>query len=168
MFVNKGKRDILIFPKFDNIDKIQEIRDKYDRLSSLVPPHITLVFPFYDEISNTELIDKLLILLKNFSAFDVTFNGLSFLEDNYIFLNCTDGAQNLISLHDKIYKEILPSHFKSSIIYTPHITLGQSCNKSEFKHFNYVFRTLVDEISVELIGENEESIIIDNIKLHIN
>lgn len=41
-------------------------------------------------------------------------------------------------------------------------------NEGEFKHFNYVSRTLVDEISVELIGENEESIIIDNIKLHIN
>lgn len=25
-YINKGKRDILIIPKFNNIDKIQEIR----------------------------------------------------------------------------------------------------------------------------------------------
>lgn len=46
MFDNIGKRDILIFPKFNNIDKIQEVRNKYDKLANLIPPHITLAFPF--------------------------------------------------------------------------------------------------------------------------
>lgn len=36
MYNNIGKRDILIFPKFDNIDIINEIRNKYDRLANLV------------------------------------------------------------------------------------------------------------------------------------
>ena len=31
-YINKGKRDILIFPKFNNINKIQSIREKYDEL----------------------------------------------------------------------------------------------------------------------------------------
>ena len=52
---NKGKRDILIFPKFDNIELIKNIRKKYDPLYSLIMPHITLVFPFSDNISNQEL-----------------------------------------------------------------------------------------------------------------
>ena len=34
-YINKGKRDILIFPKFKNIDKIQEIRKKYDELAEI-------------------------------------------------------------------------------------------------------------------------------------
>ena len=46
MYINKGKRDILIFPKFKNINKIQELRNKYDPLANLIAPHITIVFPF--------------------------------------------------------------------------------------------------------------------------
>lgn len=165
MFVNKGKRDILIFPNFEDIGKIQEIRNKYDKLASLVPPHITLAFPFTDEISNTELIEKLSNLLKNFSPFDTTFSGISLSNDNYIFLNCIKGTENIIKLHDEIYKKILTNHKKKSITYVPHITLGQASNIDEFKNFDYKFTTLIDEISIELIGENEESIIIKNLKL---
>ena len=59
MYNNIGKRDILIFPKFDNMQIIDKIRNKYDRLSNLVAPHITLAFPFNDKISNEDLISKL-------------------------------------------------------------------------------------------------------------
>ena len=59
MYINKGKRDILIFPKFKNINKIQELRNKYDPLANLIAPHITIVFPFSDNISNEELIKRL-------------------------------------------------------------------------------------------------------------
>ena len=31
-YINKGKRDILIIPKFNNVNKIQIIREKYDEL----------------------------------------------------------------------------------------------------------------------------------------
>ena len=54
-YINKGKRDILIFPQFDNIDKIQNIRNKYDELSQILPPHITLVFPFEIDLKNDDL-----------------------------------------------------------------------------------------------------------------
>ena len=48
-------RTIMIFPEFDNIDIIDEIREKYDPLSELVRPHITIVFPFEMDITNEEL-----------------------------------------------------------------------------------------------------------------
>jgi 2'-5' RNA ligase len=166
MFVNKGKRDILIFPKFDNISKIQEIRNKYDELASLVSPHITVVFPFIDNMSDEELIEQLSTLLKERSSFCVTFKGISLSDDNYIFLNCTKGNDIIINLHDEIYKKILPNHLKKSIPYVPHITLGQFTDIDGLSYFDdYEFTTIIDEISVELIGDNEESIIIKNIKL---
>lgn len=84
MFINKGKRDILIFPKFENINRIQEYRNKYDPLTNLIAPHITL---------------------------------------------------------------------------------GKANNIQELDSFDYEFTTVVDEISIELIGEHEESIIIKKIKL---
>ena len=54
-YINKGKRDILIFPKFNNINKIQSIREKYDELFNVIMPHITLAFPFDSNISNEQL-----------------------------------------------------------------------------------------------------------------
>ena len=59
---NIGKRDILIFPKFENIDLIQDIRNKFDPLANIIAPHITLAFPFLDNMSNEELIIKLYII----------------------------------------------------------------------------------------------------------
>ena len=165
MYANKGKRDILIFPKFKNIDKLQELRNKYDPLVNLIAPHITIAFPFSDNISNEELIKKLAKLLKNFKSFSVIFKGISLSDDNYIFLNCIQGYQEIIQLHDKIYEQILPSHFKKSIKYIPHITLGKTNNIEDLSLFEYEFKTTIDEISIELIGEHEESIIIKNIKL---
>lgn len=166
MYNNKGKRDILIFPKFDNMNLIQEVRNKYDRLSNLVALHITLAFPFEDEMSNEELISKLSELLKDYAPFQVTFKGVSITDDNYIFLNCIEGAETIYKLNNEIYEKIIPTHFKKEIKYIPHITLGQADNIEEFKDFDYQFTTIVDEVSIEFIGENEESIIIGNIKLY--
>ena len=59
----------------------------------------------------------------------------------------------------------MPSHFKKSIKYVPHITLGQANNIEDLDLFECEFETIVDELSVELVGEHEESIIIKNIKL---
>ena len=165
MYNNIGKRDILIFPKFDNMKIIDKIRNKYDRLSNLVSPHITLAFPFKDEINNEDLISKLSVLLKNYSPFEVNFKGVSLSNDKYILLNCVKGNNEILKLHDDIYEKIIPSHFKKSIKYIPHITLGQADNLKDFSNFNYEFTTTIIEVSFEFIGKNEESIIIKNIKL---
>ena len=48
-------RTIMIFPEFRNMNVIDSIRIKYDPLTKLVRPHITLVFPFDSDMSNDEL-----------------------------------------------------------------------------------------------------------------
>lgn len=45
------------------------------------------------------------------------------------------------------------------------ITLDQSNNIEEFNTFAYEFEIIVNEITIEAIGEHEESIIIKNIRL---
>lgn len=164
MYNNIGKRDILIFPKFDNIDKLQEIRKKYDRLANKVCPHITLVFPFSDSISDEELTSKLSDLLRTWSPFRLEFKGVSLSDDGYIFLDCVKGFEEIIKLHNEIYEKILPCHYKKSIKYVPHITLGQAESLEGFKDFNFSFSCLINEVCLELIGKNEESIIIKNIR----
>ncbi len=165
MFDNTNKRAILIFPKFKNINIIQEIRKKYDRLFDLIDPHITLIFPFSDNISNEVLIDNIRYILKSEKPFTVKFEGVSLSNDNYIFLNCIEGIDKIIYLHDVIYQKVLPTHLKKDLPYTPHITLGQYNNIDIFKNFKDKFETIVDEIVIEFIDGNENSIIIDRIKL---
>ena len=77
----------------------------------------------------------------------------------------SSGNQGITQLHDKIYKQILHSHFKNSTKYIPHITLGKANSIQNVDLSDCVFKTVVDEIAIELIGENEESIIIAKIKI---
>lgn len=157
-------RDILIFPRFNNIDSIQNIRSKYDRLYSKINPHITVVFPFLDNIFDEQLVNKLKEILKHYKQFEVVFNGISLSSDNYIYLNCIKGSDIIIKLHDEIYSKLLPSHLSHDIKYIPHITLGES-NTIDNINIKDIFSTTIDEIVIEKIGSNEESIIIDAIRL---
>lgn len=164
---NSGKRDILIFPSFKNINLIEDIRRKYDPLYNLVAPHITLAFPFSDEMTNEYLISKLTNLLKILKPFEASFKGISISKDKYIFLNQIQGIETVKKLHCLIYQNILPTHLHSEIEYIPHITLGK-LNKNHpifEEEFTYEFNTIIDKISIEQIGKHEESIIIKEIKL---
>ena len=83
-YINKGKRDILIIPKFSNIHKIQMIREKYDELFNIIEPHITLAFPFKNDISNEKLKQQLLNITKDISPFKVKCKGVTLRKDNRI------------------------------------------------------------------------------------
>jgi len=43
-------RDILLFLKFQNENKIGSIRKRCDCLYGIIKPHITVVFPFDDRL----------------------------------------------------------------------------------------------------------------------
>lgn len=162
--MNEGKRDILIFPKFSNINTIQNIRLNYDKLATLVPPHITLAFPFSDIISDEDLIIKMKEILIDTEPFKISFKGITVSQEKYIFLNCIEGNDKIIKLHNEIYSKILNKHNKRVVNYIPHITLGKAEKIGELKEFDDTFTTIVNEIIIEKIGENEESIIIKKIK----
>ena len=104
--------------------------------------------------------------MQSYDPFKVSFKEISISDDNYIFLNCIEGADIIFELHDEIYEKILPNHLKKELKYIPHITLGQAEDIKEFENFEYEFTTIIDEISIEFIGDNEESIIIESIKLN--
>ena len=128
-------RDILLFPNIDNINIIQKIRFKYDKLAQKISPHITIVFPFEDDITNEELYNKLILLTNNIECFNISLKGI-----------------------------ILPKYLRDDIEYIPHLTLGQANDLTEFSNFCFEFTGIVDSIFIEEIGSNEESIIVKEIK----
>ena len=75
----KGFRDILLFPKFTNMDVIENIRKDCDQLYGVIQPHITIVFPFNDDMSDEELINNVRDYFSNIDKFYVKFSGVSYL-----------------------------------------------------------------------------------------
>jgi len=99
-----GARTIMIFPEFDNIDVINDIRKKYDPLADLVLPHITLVFPFDSELTNEELKVHLIGSLGDIKPFKIELEGFSKQKNkygNYLFLNVVQGT-DVVSMKNQL------------------------------------------------------------------
>ena len=166
-------RTVMIFPQFENIEIINSIRNKYDPLAKLVKPHITLVFPFDSEITNEQL-EGALNSCVNEKSFEIVMHGFSKQVDrfgNYLFLDMEKGNDIVENIHNKLYKECFRT-YDLGLPYKPHITVGkmndiQELNKAfeSIRGIDDRFRTVIDKISVEMIGENEESIIVIEKKL---
>lgn len=164
----------MIFPEFDNIDVIDEIRAKYDPLAKLVRPHITIVFPFEMEITNDELSMILENRLRDIKSFEIEMQGFSKCEDrfgNYLFLNVVKGTEIITQLHDLLYSNEF-AEFDLGIPYMPHMTVGKLKTVDDLNNAydsvmgnKTLFKCIITKISVEMIGENEESIIVIEKKL---
>jgi 2''-5'' RNA ligase len=171
------KRCIMIFPKFDNGQIIDKIREQYDPLANHVRPHITLVFPFDSDIQTMELREHISYVLAEIRPFEIILNRITPTNNfgKYLFLNIQKGNDEIIELHKRLYTGILQNYYPEWLkgrIFLPHMTVGSFDNEEDFEEaINETrdivdsFKTTVNEISVEIIDENEDSIIEFNIPL---
>ncbi|MFL0269333.1 2'-5' RNA ligase family protein [Candidatus Clostridium radicumherbarum] len=169
------KRCIMIFPKFNNGQIIDKIREQYDPLANHVRPHITLVFPFDSDIKTTELKEHISAVLSDITPFEIFLNGITPTNNfgKYIFLNIQKGCEEIIEIHKRLYTGILENYFPDWLkgkTFLPHMTIGNFDNEEKFqiaikdtRNITDSFKTIVNEISVEIIDENEDSIIEINI-----
>lgn len=168
---------IMVFTKFSNIGVIDEIREKYDPLASHVRPHITLIFPFKSNIESNQLKRHLEEVLPSINPFPLTLKGITPVKSfgNYLFLNIENGKNEIIEIHRKLYTGILEQYFPQWLkmgSYNPHMTVGKIESEEKYrlaieetKEVIDVFETIVSKISVEIIDENEDSIIEMEIEL---
>lgn len=171
------KRCIMIFPKFDNGQIIDKIRERYDPLANHVRPHITLVFPFDSDIGTIELKEHISSVLSEITAFEIILNGITPTNNfgKYLFLNIQKGNDEIIELHKRLYTDILQNYYPEWLkgkVFLPHMIVGNFSNEEEFeaainetRDIVDSFKATVNEISVEIIDENEDSIIELNIPL---
>ena len=172
MSSDNKKRCIMIFPQFINIEIIDAIREKFDPLSSNVKPHITLVFPFESNISKIDLQNALVSSLEGIKCFNLKLEKIIKIDNNlgmYLFLGVKDGTENIKELQNKLYNGILkdykPKWLKEGE-FMPHMTIGSFTDKTDLNNayegvcsIKDSFYTLVEKVSVEIIDENEDSII---------
>lgn len=79
------KRCIMIFPKFENGQIIDKVREQYDPLANHVRPHITLVFPFDSDLETNRLEEHISTVLSEITPFEIILNGVT---PNVIKLKC--------------------------------------------------------------------------------
>jgi 2'-5' RNA ligase len=167
-------RCIMIFPKFTNINLIDDIRKQYDPLYHLVRPHVTLVFPFKSNLTRDELREHIESSMKEMGSFKLKLQGISGEDGGYLFLNVVGGSEELLELHNRLYLGILKPYYPEFLLeksFSPHLTVGRIRNQvelsrvvNEYSSMNVIFEEDVREISVEIIDENENSIIEMTIK----
>ncbi|MGG0239640.1 2'-5' RNA ligase family protein [Bacillus rhizoplanae] len=168
------QRTILLFLGSDDLYEIEELRRKYDPLFGLISPHITLVFPFMSEVSNENLKKHIETNVSNMNSFHITLSPMVTNAEEYLFVLIEEGKGNIIELHDKLYTDFLQTFLRKEIPYIPHITVGRKSNKEQavrfiqnLHPFRDTMRFTIDKITVESIGENEESIIEFEVQLTI-
>ncbi len=161
------KRAVILFPKFNNIDTINNIRGKYDPLANYIAPHITIVFPFESDFTTHELKEHFNRSLKGIKKFNIMLNNITGdYRDGYLFLNVKKGNDNIIELHDKLYSGLLEKFLFRKVTYCPHLTVGKIFDQKEFDDavdelncHNEIYETVIDKVFVENIDLDEKSII---------
>lgn len=161
------KRAIVLFPKFENIDAIQAVRERFDPLASFIAPHITLVFPFESELSTQEIGDHVRRAIEGVKRSSVQLSSVTGdFRDGYLFLNVKRGNDSIIDLHDKLYRGVLEQYLFRKMTYCPHVTVGRLEQPTEFDQaleelakFSEQFEVEIDRISVENIDSHEQSMI---------
>lgn len=174
---NNIQRCVHIFPRFQDSKLINDFRQKYDYLHQYIEPHITLVFPFFSELTDNEIAADLIKLVKDINSFEIICSGFSQLKgkENCIVMNLLSGFDDVFNMHYLVHKGILKP-YQSKITmdgsYVPHMTIGRFNNEADmeiaFKKLeneNWKFNTIIKNIFIEEIGRNEESIIKNEIGL---
>lgn len=159
-------RAIVMFPKFNNINPINEIREKYDPLFDYIAPHITLVFPFKSDISTAELAKYLDQTLYGIGPVNLKMRGTIGSTDGYIFLEVKKGNDKIIEMHDRLYDGLLKEHHNRFIPFMPHLTLGRLRDVNVHREavqslgtFNEVFEIEIDEVVVVSLGNKEKAMV---------
>lgn len=166
------KRTIMIFPEFENISVIDSIREKYDPLAHHVKPHITLVFTFESDLNIDEMRTHLINSLSDIAKFELSMYKIVKIDNQlgkFLFLLLDKGVDQVKKISSKLYTGILEDHkpvWLNEETYLPHMTLGSFSSKDELESaynesmkYDAVFKTVVKKISVEIIDENEDSIV---------
>ena len=169
---------VVFFPQ--NLPReIQNFRKKYDFKWNLIPPHITLVFPFNssDETAILGHIKKKIVAIK---PFDIAVDTYKKSHDNYLYLTFKKGVSELTHIHDILYTAILEQNLKTDITYEPHLTIGNFqnengelrqdvCSKAltDLDNSSLSYEGEVDAITlIEIIDDATPRRLVQTIKLH--
>jgi 2'-5' RNA ligase len=158
-------RSILLFPRFENEGALQRMRLKYDPLTDKIPLHL-IVFPFESELSTEQLRDHVKESVAPVTPFSLILRGITGTPEGYLFLGVKRGNDEIIRLHDRLYTGVLAPFYYRNVSYVPHLTVGRLTDELAFAEaladtadFQETFATMIHEVAVEIIGQDDSSVV---------
>jgi 2'-5' RNA ligase len=113
------------FPEFEGIERIEGFRRRHDPSASLIPAHLSLVFPFPTAHSQLQVETHVRRVVSRWPAIPVTFRRVRSVNNELVFLMAALGSASITALHDKLYTRSLQPHLRRDLPYEPHITLAR-------------------------------------------
>jgi hypothetical protein len=81
---------------------VKSINSERNTTRNFIGPHLTLVFPFPDFLSDITLIDHVESVIKDWPPFTIHLRGLRRSLDDYLFLLVKEGSANLLDDENRI------------------------------------------------------------------
>lgn len=165
---------IHLFPTFTNHGLIDTVRQRFDPLYGLIPPHITLVFPFESKVSSRELVEHMKRVAVGIRPFHLQLHGFAVTPDNYLYIQVVDGHDEVTQLHDSLYTGILQSNLRRDIPYVPHLTVGRFHSLKEVKQalqavsvVTEPFQSTIHDIVLERIADDNSCVIVGHARFGV-
>lgn len=125
------KYGIAVFPSKKLQDLVNSYRKRYDSNYSLIPPHLTLKYPFEaDDIEIKAIVKQLEETSTKCQPFNLNILKVSTFQpvNNVIYLK-VDPNKELEKLHEQLHHDL--DGPQEEYAYIPHITLGQKLSNDE-------------------------------------
>lgn len=156
---------IHVFPEFEGLDVIEAVRAEFDPLFGLIPPHVTLVFPFEaKEGAVRAAMDKARGVILQFSCFELELRQVAW-RGEYLMLLPERGGEVVRALHDALYADAFAPWYAPEFPYEPHVTLGRGNFAFARESLGRRFACMVRQVVLERIGRNGRSEIMERIPL---
>jgi len=127
------RRAIVWFPSFENHKVIDRFRGANDPQAQLLPPHLTLVFPFHSRLTLDQIAAHVQKVLRAWPCFPVVMHGAWFAQNEFIGIATQVGSDALIEMHDRLYRGPLAEFLRTEFDYTPHITLARASEPTRYE-----------------------------------
>ena len=121
------------FPDFDGIDRIEAFRRRHDPAATLIPAHLSLVFPFPTALTRLQVETHVRRVASRWPPIPVTFGRVRTEANEFVFLMAARGAQSIKALHARFYTRSLAHHLRRDLPYEPHITLARHADYSRLE-----------------------------------
>ena len=158
------------------VEIIENFRKEYDSQYEIIKLHYSFVFPV-DGISVKEFSAALKKHLKGENSIVFSTHLASLHKDDLtgmhnVFLIPFHGHAQMIKLHDKLYDGKLAKYLRTELKFEPHITLGNSLNKSHCQQMitdwndkNIIIKGSVSSIDIIKL-EDENVTTVEKVKLN--
>ena len=116
------------FPRFEGLERIEAFRARHDPMASLIPAHLSLVFPFATALTRLQIETHVKRTVSRWPPVPVSFRAVRMHANEFVFLMASRGAESVLALHDRLYSRSLLPYLRRDLPYEPHITIARNAS----------------------------------------